>query len=460
VDRKLGLIVMGLGVLCGVIALGTGGCTGAPGAGTPGNSLTPDTPSDTTPSANDSARRSVTFTLNLAQDDGAQAAARGLAPRLGVEYPYDATEPDSISILKEGVRLGNDCVGDDGSHRTFNVFLMNETGDAMRDIQVEVVSCDGATPDATLFDYGDLADGEGGPGPAWDEVDGNEQVWSFSYTGPLDLTATVSVSWGLPRTAKIAFFSSRDGDYEIFAMDPDGSNVTQLTSNSVTDVNARWSPNGTKIVYLSQNEVWTMNADGSGQTRLTTGADSSGADWSPDGTKIVFHGQVSVNNNGIFVMNSDGTGVTHLTTSGENETYPSWSPDGTRIAYSRGGSYPDLWIMDADGTGQSLVLAHAQNDNAARWSPDGSLLLFGCFDPSPGDVYTVHPDGASLTQLTTSADHEAGPCWSPDGTKIALHRGGWGTSERIWVMNADGTGAVQISSGPGRDLCPSWQPLP
>ncbi|HEX6625989.1 MAG TPA: hypothetical protein VF064_19890, partial [Pyrinomonadaceae bacterium] len=93
------------------------------------------------------------------------------------------------------------------------------------------------------------------------------------------------------RSGKVAFVSNRDGDDEIFTMNADGSEQTQLTVNAASDTRPDWSPDGTKIVFESSrdgnSEIYVMNADGTGQTRLTTHtASDSQPVWSPDGTRI------------------------------------------------------------------------------------------------------------------------------------------------------------------------------
>src|SRR5689334_9241498 len=92
---------------------------------------------------------------------------------------------------------------------------------------------------------------------------------------------------------RIAFESERDGNPEIYSMEPDATDQARLTNNPAADTDPSWSPDGTRIVFTSNrdgnDEIYTMNADGSGQTRLTTspGSDSNPA-WSPDGRNIVF----------------------------------------------------------------------------------------------------------------------------------------------------------------------------
>src|SRR5439155_703015 len=125
---------------------------------------------------------------------------------------------------------------------------------------------------------------------------------------------------------KIVFGSVRNGgNHDIFVMDVDGSNRTRLTNDSLVDGVPAWSPDGTKIVFMSGTtsvfdpnsfEIFVMNADGSNRTRLTNNTVADGQpSFSPDGTKILFASGDAMNPNGmeIFVMNAHGTGGTQLT---------------------------------------------------------------------------------------------------------------------------------------------------
>jgi len=118
-------------------------------------------------------------------------------------------------------------------------------------------------------------------------------------------------------TGKIAFASDRSGNYDIYVMNEDGTGVTRLTRNAAVDWDPTWAPDGTKIAFASDrprgHDIYVMNADGTGVTRLTRGAayDYDPA-WSPDGSRIAFARDVS-RGRGIYVMNADGTGLTRLT---------------------------------------------------------------------------------------------------------------------------------------------------
>ena len=126
---------------------------------------------------------------------------------------------------------------------------------------------------------------------------------------------------------RIAFVSYRDGNYEIYIMNPDGSDQTRLTNNLVSDWNPSWSPDSSQIAFESwggDRGIYVMNADGSEVTRLTSNQDYM-PDWSPDGSKIAFE-STRDGNGEIYMMNADGSGQTNLTKNPEDDWMPNWGP--------------------------------------------------------------------------------------------------------------------------------------
>src|SRR5256884_347063 len=161
-------------------------------------------------------------------------------------------------------------------------------------------------------------------------------------------------------SGKIAFHSTRDGDFQIYVMNPDGSDVTRVTNNPGGNVDPVWAPDGKRIAFASfrtgRSEVFAINVDGSGVTRLThsPGRDEGDrAGWSPDGTRIVFSSDRDAGQLHVFAMQADGSGVTQLTSGNFVDDDPVWSPDGAHIAFhsTRDGGDEDIFVMNADGSG-------------------------------------------------------------------------------------------------------------
>ncbi|WP_408898507.1 putative Ig domain-containing protein [Nocardioides sp. R1-1] len=207
-----------------------------------------------------------------------------------------------------------------------------------------------------------------------------------------------------------------------------------------------------------------MNADGTGQTRLTENSHISWQPtWSPDGTRIAFASERDGDSE-IYVMNADGTGQTRLTDTPSVDYYPSWSPDGTKIAFASGRDFwasNDIYVMNADGTGQTRLTTNSSLDDMPSWSPDGTKIAFINDRTGNNQIYVMNADGTGQTRLTTDEFVNTFPTWSPDGSKIAYARSAIG-GHWIVSMNADGTGQADLNSSgsASRSWAPSWQALP
>ena len=278
------------------------------------------------------------------------------------------------------------------------------------------------------------------------------------------------------KNGKIAFTSERDGNTEIYIMNDDGSGQTRLTNNKFRDEYPSWSPDGTKIAFQSNRngnwEIYVMNADGTGQTRLTNNnADDEFPDWSPNGAKIAFCSERDGNAE-IYVMKADGSGQTRLTYSSTYvDIWPRWSPDGAKIAYdSDRGVHWEIYVMNADGTGDKRLTNNNIYDGGAAWSPDGTKIAF-CSQLVDADgyaeIYVMNADGTGRTRLTNNNSTDEVTDWSPDGTKILFNSdrnkraddppiGEWGNWE-VYVMNADGSRQTRLTNNVATDYATSWQ---
>jgi Tol biopolymer transport system component len=273
---------------------------------------------------------------------------------------------------------------------------------------------------------------------------------------------------GVHATGKIAFVSDREGRRAIHLMDADGSGQTFLTGPIRTQVtDPSWSLDGTRLAFVRDDNIYAMNADGSGYTRLSDDDiddyDQSPA-WSPDGTRIAFaswqraFGGERRNDSDIYVMNADGSNIGRLTDDPSTDLLPAWSPDGSRIAFiSNRNQRWDLYVMNADGSNQTLLVESVDHNSAAAWSPDGERLAFA---GSPGShIYVMDIGDSKVSPLTEKPGMNFSPAWSPDGRHIAFVSNRDRNLE-IYLMNADGSGQRRLTDNPAEDTDPAWLPAP
>lgn len=231
-----------------------------------------------------------------------------------------------------------------------------------------------------------------------------------------------------PAATKIAFKGRRrvsgNTNNNLFVMNADGTNQTPLTFfTGILNYagNPNFNHNGTRIVYeaLAGNlsnyntDIYAINPDGTNTTRLTTAAgyDTDPA-YSPDGSKIVFisqrNGGGNNNNdiyNEVYIMNADGTNQTRLTNTTESEYEPTFTPDGTKIAFSRNRVDTKLYLMDLDGSNVRRVSAQvgAFYENHATFAPQADSDGDGTGDVCDASFDANTPTGANVAVQAPSA---------------------------------------------------------
>jgi len=254
---------------------------------------------------------------------------------------------------------------------------------------------------------------------------------------------------------RIAFWSDRAGDPDVFTMAVDGSGVSNLGTRDWGDKRASWSPDGTRIAYdswhagVEEFDIWTMNADGSGKRRVTTSPlrDTMPA-WSPTGDWIAFtRKRARSSAEDVWLIRPDGTGERLYARGGAGGA---WSPDGRRLVYSRGG---ELYM----GSRRLTRTRAYEAASAGAWSPDGRRILYtrwpvGAF----GDIYVLDLRTGKSRRLTKARADDTDASWSPDGKRIVFDSTRDGNRE-VYVMDADGSGLRNVSRNPADDWADTWR---
>jgi TolB protein len=272
------------------------------------------------------------------------------------------------------------------------------------------------------------------------------------------------------RVGSLILFWSDSPYPSLWSIRPDGSHRRRVSRTHQNCKRPSLSPNRAWIAFdgappgqspLTQFDVQVVRRDGTGRRTLTTSEDREiDAQWSPDGTRISYSRLRKADEDDwrktcIWTMRPDGRDQRPLV-QGSNAR---WSPDGKQLAFSAptARSDGDLFVINAEGSGLRRLLATPRLEWPNAWSPNGRTILFTrSFADALSDVYAIGADGTNVRRLTHARRENVGGTWSPDGTKIVFTSTRFGRSH-LFVMRANGTRERELTHGGANDFDPAWR---
>jgi TolB protein len=256
----------------------------------------------------------------------------------------------------------------------------------------------------------------------------------------------------------------------VMGRDAQSNRAVQLTTSPAENFYPAWSPDGRKVAFVSTRsgnwDLWLMNADGSDQHPLTTaqGLDSAPA-WSPDGSMIAFASNRFDSQNAasqLVLMNADGSDPRLVSRNpGGKQLISAWSPGGKALIVLAEpmNELPrwELQLIDTVTTERKTLVKEQVSFSAISWHPDGRSIAFVRSPWQKQEIWTVAPEGTALQPLLADRANNRDPRWSPDGTMLALASDRSGYSE-IWLLDLSTHHLRQLSFHQATARYPDWSP--
>lgn len=270
----------------------------------------------------------------------------------------------------------------------------------------------------------------------------------------------------------IGYNSNKDGDFEIYTMNADGSNPQNISNNIKFDYASCWSSNGETIYFYSNRdgneEIYSIHSDGTNPINLTKNkAADRIPDISPNGKLLAFYSDRDNENGEIYVMNIADKTTKRLTNNQFYEESPSFSNNSKKLLFTKEilevkdsvkASNGDIYLLDLNTKKETRLTFKRGFDSGAKFSPDDKKIAFYGRDEITGnyDIFIMNSDGTDIKNLTNDKLQDFSPVWSPDGNWLAFTRG---NSENydIWIINVQTKELRRLTTQPKRDETPFWK---
>lgn len=276
--------------------------------------------------------------------------------------------------------------------------------------------------------------------------------------------ASVATTPGTPGPLIVFDAGPADFETDIYTIHTDGTGLTQLTTNGAVydDEGPAWSPDGTQIAFDSNRtgpyELYLMNPDGTNQRPITDlGGENAYPTWSPDGSRIAFnHADVSGGNYDIWIVNANGGNPRRITRGNADDFYPSWDPSGGFIFFDRCGSGECNVLAVEVSTGKLFLAASRGTHNYfSDTAPGGYLTAFATSD---GNIWTIDYRDREYTNITQSSGIYLYPDWAPDRSSLVVAAWTGPGAYDLAFLGLDGA-ADPIPTGMDYNEDPDWQPV-
>lgn len=305
----------------------------------------------------------------------------------------------------------------------------------------------------------------------------NARVFGKLYFGAVDangarqvareFAADILARFGVKSLAgsKIYFVSNRTGNKEIWSMDYDGANQTQVTAFKSITTMPSISADNSKLAFTTfargNPNITVFSTESNRRLTFTTPQASvnQNLDFTPDGNQVIFASSVGGGFANLYSANSDGSGLRRLTSYRAVEVEPKVNPKtGTDVVFTSGRSGPpQVYRMNMDGADIERLTSGEGDAVNPSWHPQGQLIAFAWtrgFEPGNFNIFVMDVARKQYIQLTHGAGRNENPVWAPDGRHLVFASNRNGKSQ-IYTMLADGTGLKRLTSA-GENEKPVW----